>query len=73
MILKSTTSTLSVCGGRLCSLSQESVFKKKKKKKKGLKGGKDTEEKGGSFYINIPSLSLQYISSIFRVKLVVLG
>lgn len=50
MILCSTTSTLPVCGGRLCSQSQESI-KKNKTKKKGLKGGKDTEEKGGSLYI----------------------
>ena len=54
-------------------VSHKKAFQKRKRKKKGLKGGKDTEEKGGSFYINIPSLSLQYISSIFRVKLVVLG
>lgn len=49
MIFKSTTSTLSVCGGRLCSQSQESSLKKENKK--GLKGGKDTEEEGGSFVI----------------------
>lgn len=43
----------------------QSVTRKhlKEKKKKGLKGGEDTEEKGGSFYIyvDILSLSLQYI------------
>lgn len=44
----------------------------KKKNKKGLKGGKDTEEKGGSLYADILSLfSLQYLC--LRVKPVVLG